>query len=46
MKSDVYETLHEKISGLTVTSQDNEAVAVESLWENRRLVLVFLRHFG
>ena len=46
MQYNPYETLQEKISGLTVTSLDSEAVAVESLWENRRLVLVFLRHFG
>jgi hypothetical protein len=46
MQNNSYDVLHRKTDGLTVSSLDNEAVAVESLWQDQRVVLVFLRHFG
>lgn len=46
MKTDNYDALKPKISDLKVRNPDNEQVAMESLWEQRRVVLVFLRHFG
>jgi hypothetical protein len=46
MQNNSYDVLYKKTIGLTVSSLDNEAVAVESLWQDQRVVLVFLRHFG
>lgn len=46
MQNNAYDVLHKKTDGLTVSSLDNKAVAVESLWQDHRVVLVFLRHFG
>lgn len=34
------------VSGLTVLDTGGDVVELESLWRNRRIVLVFLRHFG
>ena len=34
------------VSGLTVLNTGKEIVRLESLWQNRRIVLTFLRHFG
>jgi hypothetical protein len=46
MKDNAYEMLRPKIAGLTVNNLNNEAVAVDRLWQDRRVVLVFLRHYG
>ena len=46
MPNNAYNTLHSKIADLTVNNLDDQAVAVDSLWEDRRVVLVFLRHYG
>jgi len=39
-------TLVPDVNGLTVLSLENEVIALESLWQDQRIVLVFLRHFG
>ncbi len=41
-----YGQLEKRIAGLTVQNLAGEAVALESIWEQRRVVLAFLRHFG
>jgi hypothetical protein len=46
MKDNGYDVSGPMTAGLTVTNLNNEAVAVESLWKDRRAVLVFLRHYG
>ena len=46
MKDNAYDVSGPMTAGLTVTNLNNEAVAVDSLWEGRRVVLVFLRHYG
>lgn len=40
--SDVFES----IRGVSVLNLDAAPVAVDSLWKDRRVTLVFLRHFG
>jgi hypothetical protein len=35
-----------KISELKVKNLDNEEIKLSSLWTNKTVVLVFLRHFG
>jgi len=34
------------LKGLTVLNLKKESVALESLWKDRRVVLIFFRHFG
>lgn len=34
------------VSGLTVRNLEGESVSMDALWAERRVVLVFLRHFG
>lgn len=46
MQSNAYEAIHSKIAGLTVNDLEDHAVAVDGLWQDRRVVLVFLRHYG
>ncbi|MBU0992309.1 MAG: hypothetical protein KJ737_07425 [Proteobacteria bacterium] len=41
-----YQNVTQDISGIMVQNLDGEAVELESLWKNRRIVLTFLRHFG
>ncbi len=41
-----YDELKTRIAGISVTGIDGKDVALESLWQGRRVVLVFLRHFG
>jgi len=41
-----YSELGGTMSTLTVQNMEGQAVALELIWENRRVVLVFLRHFG
>ncbi len=41
-----YEELKPLVAGVTVQSLKEREVALESLWEERRIVLAFLRHFG
>lgn len=41
-----YEQLSTKIHGLTVKNTEGGDVVLESLWQNRQVVLAFLRHFG
>jgi hypothetical protein len=41
-----YDELKLRIAGIAVTGIDGKIVALESLWRARRVVLVFLRHFG
>lgn len=40
------QALFQSVHGLTVQNLDGEAVAMDSLWQDRKVVLVFLRHFG
>ena len=35
-----------KLSGLTLQDLDGNPVGLGGLWAERRVVLVFLRHFG
>ncbi|MCJ8502216.1 hypothetical protein MRX98_16650 [Desulfatitalea sp. M08but] len=46
MQDNATEVLGPMTADLTVNNLDNEALAVASLWEERRVVLVFLRHYG
>ncbi len=46
MPSDAYDALQPEIDNLTVRSLEDQAVALEDLWQDRRVVLVFLRHYG
>ncbi len=41
-----YDELKSRIAGIAVTGVDGKDVPIESLWQARRVVLVFLRHFG
>jgi hypothetical protein len=41
-----YKELKPLIAGVTVKSLQEKEVGIESLWEGRRIVLAFLRHFG
>ncbi len=41
-----YGELKPRVAGVFVQSVKGEAVPLESLWQGRRIVLVFLRHFG
>lgn len=41
-----YDDFAAPVSGLTFQDLEGRSVAVETLWENRRVALVFLRHFG
>lgn len=41
-----YDELRPRIAGISVTGLDGKEMALESLWRARRVVLVFLRHFG
>ncbi|TWI73070.1 hypothetical protein LZ24_01481 [Desulfobotulus alkaliphilus] len=34
------------VSEISVLDLDSHSVALNSLWEDRRIVLVFLRHYG
>lgn len=41
-----YDDLATGLSGIKVQNMKGESVELESLWSSRRVVLVFLRHFG
>lgn len=41
-----YDDLKPRLSGVTVMDLQGERVYLESLWENRAVLLAFLRHFG
>ena len=41
-----YEDIAGDLSAITVESMEEKAVVIESLWSDRRIVLVFIRHFG
>ena len=41
-----YDELKPRMAGITVQSLEGEEVVLKSLWARRRIVLVFLRHFG
>jgi hypothetical protein len=41
-----YDELKPRITGVTVQTIDGTGVKLASLWESRRIVLAFLRHFG
>ena len=41
-----YKELGENISEIHVTNLDGEEIPMASLWEDRRIVLTFFRHFG
>jgi len=38
--------IFERLKGLTVKDVNGESVELLSLWSDRRVALVFLRHFG
>ena len=40
------DNLKARLKGITVRNLNGEAVELESLWKNRRIVLTFFRHFG
>lgn len=40
------QALFHSLQGLTVQNVDGEPVEMDSLWKDRKVVLVFLRHFG
>jgi len=46
MKPMDYQELGKRISKLTVKDTRGKEVEISSLWSERRIVLVFLRHFG
>jgi len=41
-----YDDLKLRISSVTVTDVQGETTNLESIWENRVVLLAFLRHFG
>jgi hypothetical protein len=41
-----YDELKPRIAGISVKDLDGRNVALGSLWQARKVVLVFLRHFG
>lgn len=41
-----YEDIAGDLSAITIENMEAEAVMLESLWSDRRIVLVFIRHFG
>jgi hypothetical protein len=41
-----YDELKPLITGVTVQTLEGTGVKLVSLWEGRRIVLAFLRHFG
>jgi|GEM_PF-3726346 len=41
-----YDDLKLRISGVIVIDLRGEPVSLESIWENRVVLLAFLRHFG
>ncbi len=41
-----YDELKLRTVGINVDSLDGRVVHLESLWQVRRIVLAFLRHFG
>jgi len=41
-----YDELKPRIAGVSVDDLDEKSVSLESLWQGRRIVLAFLRHFG
>ena len=38
--------IFESLSGLHILNMKKEAIEIESIWKDRRIALVFLRHFG
>lgn len=36
----------ERLNGLTVKTMDGQDIEMTSLWADRRVALVFLRHYG
>ena len=38
--------IFESLGGLRILNLKSEAVEIESIWKDRRIALVFLRHFG
>jgi hypothetical protein len=47
-KSDAidYGQLEKRIANLSVKNMDGKDVALVSIWEQKRVMLVFIRHFG
>ena len=41
-----YDELKPRIKGVTVQPLKGKEIKLESLWNDRRIVLAFLRHFG
>jgi cytochrome oxidase Cu insertion factor (SCO1/SenC/PrrC family) len=41
-----YKQLEKRIANLSVKNMEGKDVALDSLWEQKRVVLVFVRHFG
>jgi hypothetical protein len=41
-----YQNLEKRVSKLTVRDTQDKKVKIKSLWDDRRIVLTFLRHFG
>lgn len=41
-----YGQLEKRIANLSVKDMEGKEVAFESIWEQKRVVLVFIRHFG
>jgi len=46
MKNLVYNDLLPDVSSTIVQNLRGEELKLESLWETRRIILCFLRHFG
>jgi hypothetical protein len=40
------QAVFERLNGLTVKTMDGQDIAMTSLWADRRVALVFLRHYG
>jgi len=36
----------QKLGQLTVLDKENKDISLASLWENKKTVLIFVRHFG
>jgi hypothetical protein len=40
------QAVFERLNGLTVKTMDGQDITMTSLWADRRVALVFLRHYG
>lgn len=45
-EEDMRKNLPQDVSEISVGDLSNHPVPLDSLWQNRRIVLVFLRHYG